>query len=65
MIGARMRLSVVIPVYNEARTLQPLLRRVDAVDVDKEVIIVDDGSTDGTRDLLASTAAPDRVIPVP
>ena len=47
-----MRLSVIIPVFNERATIRELLRRVDAVDLDKEVVIVDDGSTDGTRDVL-------------
>ena len=48
-----MRLSIVIPVYNEAESLTEVLRRVWAVDVgmDKEIILVDDYSTDGTRDL--------------
>jgi len=45
-------LSVVIPVYNERRTLLDLLTRVRAVDVPKEIILVDDGSADGTRELL-------------
>jgi glycosyltransferase involved in cell wall biosynthesis len=45
-------LSVVIPVYNEVKTLVQLIERVRAVDVPKEVILVDDGSTDGTRDLF-------------
>lgn len=45
-------LSVVVPVYNERHTLEALLARVEAVDISKEVILVDDGSTDGTRDLL-------------
>ena len=47
-----MRLSIVIPVYNEQGTIYEVIRRVEAVDRDKEIIIVDDGSTDGTRDLL-------------
>ncbi len=47
-----MELSIVIPVYNEKKTLSELIRRVEAVDLDKEIIIVDDASTDGTRDLL-------------
>ena len=45
-------LSVVIPVYNERKTLLDILERVRAVEVPKEIILVDDGSTDGTRDLL-------------
>jgi glycosyltransferase involved in cell wall biosynthesis len=50
----RVRLSVVIPVYNEVETVEPLLRRVREVPLQLEVIVVDDGSTDGTRDLLPS-----------
>jgi len=47
-----MKLSIVIPVYNEAETICEVIKRVEAVNGDKEVIIVDDGSTDGTRTLL-------------
>ena len=50
---ARVRLSVVIPVYNEVETVEPLLRRVRDVPLWLEVIVVDDGSTDGTGELLA------------
>ncbi len=49
-----MTLSVVIPVYNEAATVAELIGRVYAVDLAKQIIVVDDGSTDGTRDVLAS-----------
>lgn len=45
-------LSVVIPVYNERETLMVLLNQVRAVPIRKEIILVDDGSKDGTRDLL-------------
>ncbi len=41
-----------MPVYNEKETLEEIIRRVKASPVDKEIIIVDDGSTDGTRDIL-------------
>jgi len=47
-----MMLSVVIPVYNEQATLAQLIQRVRAVPLDKHLILVDDFSTDGTRDLL-------------
>jgi glycosyltransferase involved in cell wall biosynthesis len=46
------RISVVIPVYNERGTIEDLLARVEAVDIEKETIVVDDASTDGTRELL-------------
>jgi len=46
------KLSIIIPVFNEYETICELIRRVDAVQLDKEIIIVDDGSTDGSRDLL-------------
>ena len=45
-------LSVVIPCYNEVATVERLLRKVREVPLPLEVIVVDDGSTDGTRDLL-------------
>ena len=47
-----MKLSVVIPVFNESKTIRELVRQVQAVPVEKEIVIVDDGSTDGTRDVL-------------
>ena len=49
-------LSVIIPVYNEAATLPELLKRVMGVPVEKEILIVDDGSTDGTGDFLKGLA---------
>jgi glycosyltransferase involved in cell wall biosynthesis len=50
------KVSLVIPVYNEAATLKELVKRVVAVDFDKELVLVDDGSTDGSRDLLTELA---------
>ena len=47
-----MRLSVVIPVFNESATIEEILRRVSAVGLADEIVIVDDGSTDNTRELL-------------
>ena len=51
-----MRLSIIIPVYNEKATVLELLGRVESLPVDKEIILVDDGSTDGTRDILSGLA---------
>lgn len=51
-----LKLSVVIPVYNERRWIEEVVRRVKAVPVPKEIILVDDCSTDGTRDILKSLA---------
>jgi len=48
----RVHLSVVIPCYNEVATIESLLRRVREVSLRLEVVVVDDGSTDGTRDKL-------------
>ncbi len=46
-------ISVVIPVYNEAKTINELIAKVQSVPIDKEIIIVDDCSSDGTREVLA------------
>jgi len=46
------KLSVVIPVYNEKQWVRELVRRVQTVPIPKEIIVVDDCSTDGTRDIL-------------
>ncbi len=47
-----MKISVIIPVYNEKSTITEIIARVRAVDLAKELIIVDDGSTDGTSEQL-------------
>ncbi len=53
-----MKLSVIMPVYNEVRTIEEIIHRVKAVDIDKEIVIVDDGSTDGTREYLQKISDP-------
>lgn len=52
-----MKLSVVIPVYNESRTLRQVVDRVLQVPFESEVLCVDDGSTDGSREILAELQA--------
>lgn len=47
-----MKLSVIIPIYNEKETIQKIVEEVKKVDIEKEIIIVDDGSTDGSSALL-------------
>lgn len=47
-----LKLSIVIPIYNERETLETLVAKVNAVDYEKEIILIDDFSTDGTRELL-------------
>ena len=49
---APVKLSIIIPVYNEKDTLRTLLTRVEAVDYEKEIVLVDDCSTDGTREIV-------------
>jgi glycosyltransferase involved in cell wall biosynthesis len=56
-LPADLVLSVVIPVYNEKRTLHEILRRVREVPIPKQIILVDDCSTDGTRDMLRELEA--------
>ncbi|HEX8251850.1 MAG TPA: bifunctional glycosyltransferase/class I SAM-dependent methyltransferase [Thermoanaerobaculia bacterium] len=49
-------LSVIVPCYNERATVAELLRRVRAVPIDKEIVVIDDVSTDGSRDVVAALA---------
>ncbi|MCZ6625801.1 MAG: glycosyltransferase family 2 protein [Deltaproteobacteria bacterium] len=47
-----MKLSVLVPVFNEVNTIEEAIRRVRSIRLPKEIIVIDDGSTDGTADLL-------------
>lgn len=49
-----MKLSVIMPVYNEERTLREIIDRVSSVDIEKEIVIVDDASGDKTKQILNS-----------
>ena len=54
---APLTLSVIIPVYNERATIGTLIDKVNRVSVTKEIIVVDDGSRDGTADILKQKLA--------
>lgn len=47
-----MKLSIIVPVYNEKRTILTVLKRVESAPYDKEIVVIDDCSTDGTREVL-------------
>jgi glycosyltransferase involved in cell wall biosynthesis len=49
-----MKISILVPAYNERSTIRAVLAKVRALPCDKEIIVVDDGSTDGTREILMS-----------
>jgi glycosyltransferase involved in cell wall biosynthesis len=51
-----LKLSVVIPVYNERATIREIYESVKAVAIEKEIILIDDGSSDGSREILQSLA---------
>jgi glycosyltransferase involved in cell wall biosynthesis len=54
----RVKLTVIIPAFNEKPTILEIIQRVQQVEIDLDVIVVDDGSTDGTRELLQATVDP-------
>jgi len=56
-----MYLSVIIPVYNEVQNIREILKRVQATGRPWEILIVDDGSTDGTRDILKELDGTDNI----
>ena len=57
-----MKLAVIVPVYNEALTINEVVSRLRSVPLNKEIIVVDDASTDGTRDALNKLAGPDLIV---
>jgi len=59
-----MKLSVVMPVFNEARTIEEIIARVQSAPFEKEIVIIDDYSTDGTIDLLRKIATQSENIKV-
>ncbi|MBI2446225.1 MAG: glycosyltransferase family 2 protein [Parcubacteria group bacterium] len=56
-----MKISIIIPVYNEAKTVGEVIRRVEEVNINKEIIAVDDGSTDGSFDILEQLTSESRI----
>jgi glycosyltransferase involved in cell wall biosynthesis len=56
-----MKITVLIPVYNENKTIREILKRVQVSGVAAEILIVDDGSTDGTREILFSLNGTDKL----
>jgi glycosyltransferase involved in cell wall biosynthesis len=56
------RVSFLVPVYNEERTIAAVLERVRALPFEKQIVVVDDGSTDGTAEILRASAGDDLVV---
>ncbi len=54
-----MKLTIIIPVYNEEATISEVIEKVRNVSIDKEIVIVDDGSSDSTREILKKIKLPD------
>lgn len=61
IICSTMNLSIVIPVYNEVKNIGEIIKRVQSTKLAKEIIIVDDGSIDGTRDALQKLSEQNQV----
>jgi glycosyltransferase involved in cell wall biosynthesis len=57
-----MKLTVVVPVFNEKNTIKDVYDRIRPVDIHKEIILVDDGSTDGTREIVRGLACDDTKV---
>ena len=59
-----MKLSIIIPVYNEKLVIQKVIGKIKQVPIDKEIIIIEDGSIDGTRAILKRKAQEDHSLKV-
>jgi len=55
-------LTVIIPVYNEVKTLNAVLHRVVAIPIDKQIVVIDDGSTDGSGDILSKWSSRGNIL---
>ena len=58
-------ISIIVPTYNEAQTIGPVLDEVDAIPLEKEVIVVDGGSVDGTTEILQEHPTPLQLVHLP
>ncbi|MBS1250552.1 MAG: Polyprenol monophosphomannose synthase [Chloroflexi bacterium] len=56
-----MKITVLIPAYNEVHTIREILKRVQATEIPHEILIVDDGSVDGTREILEELGGQDQI----
>ena len=57
-----MKLSVVVPMFNERDTIKEVYDRIRAIDIEKEIILVDDCSTDGTKEIISGLVADDTIV---
>jgi glycosyltransferase involved in cell wall biosynthesis len=57
-----MKLSIIIPVYNEEATVKEIIDRCRALPLDREIVVVDDGSSDDTRDIIGKEDGVDGVV---
>src|SRR4051812_50206943 len=59
-----MRVSFIVPAYNEAATIEQVLERVDELGLDRQIVVVDDGSTDETPQILDRWSGRDGIVVV-
>lgn len=56
-----MKLSILVPTYNEIKSLPKVISRLKEIDIEKEIIVIDDGSTDGTMDYVSQLNVPELI----